>query len=480
VTDNHGVSDSTPATVTITVQSSVDALIVDNTDPGFSTSGTWPHSSSIPGYYGSDYQYGDPNTFSGTATWFFYIQKSKYTIYAQWTSFSNRAANAKYVIKNNGTEIDAVCANQQFNGGMFNVLGTYSLESGTLEVVLNHDTDGIVIADAVKIENKFNTKPSVYIETPSDYHLQVSRDLDVCAHVNPLNDISNYGVLFVLDEDSGPSHPEVLDLNPPFEVTFYDVSLAEHQINAYLTDAAGDPIVGNATQDVVYNVGVGDYYVAMGDSITHGFADDDALDDVSLDGRNDGGGYSPVLNDLLTSTTMFPHAIENEGVPGAVSADGVVAISNLLTKHAQAVRFLILYGTNDVGMMPPVPSGRNLYPGDPDYPGTFKANIQQIIEVINNDGKEACIAKVPVQLADCSGCEWYSEPDNGARNAIVKDYNIALRELKDYPGNNINVVPPDFYIYYLNNYQTEYADWLHPNGAGYQSMADMWEQVLTQ
>ena len=476
VTDNHGVSDSTPATVTIIVQSSVDTGIVDNTDPGFGTSGTWPASSFIPGYYGTNYQYGDPNTFSGTATWSFNIQKSKYVIYAQWASFSNRAANAKYVIKNNGTEIDAVCANQQFNGGMFNVLGTYSLESGTLEVVLNHDTDGIVIADAVKIENKFNTKPSVYIETPSDYHLQVSRDLVVRAHVNPLNDISNYGVRFVLDEDSGPS--QVLDLNPPFEVIFGYVSLAEHQINAYLTDAAGDPIVGNATQDVVYNVGVGDYYVAMGDSITHGFADDNAIDDVSLEGRNDGGGYSPVLNDRLTSATGLPHTIENEGVLGAVSADGIAAISNLLTKHPQAVRFLILYGTNDVGMIPPVPSGKNLNPGHPDYPGTFKANIQQIVDVINNNGKEACIAKVPVQLADCSDCEWYSEPDNGARNAIVKNYNIALQELKDDTNNNINIDSPDFYTYYLDHYQTEYAGWLHPNGAGYQSMADLWEQAL--
>jgi hypothetical protein len=43
----------------------------------------------------------------------------------------------------------------------------------------------------------------------------------------------------------------------------------------------------------------GAYYVAMGDSITRGSQDDIAYDDVSQDGRNTGGGYEPILNDLM-------------------------------------------------------------------------------------------------------------------------------------------------------------------------------------
>src|SRR5262249_62411749 len=50
--------------------------------------------------------------------------------------------------------------------------------------------------------------------------------------------------------------------------------------------------------------------------------------------------------------------------------------------------------------------------------------------------------------------------------------------LVSIPANNISVVPPDFYTFFSNN-QSQYADLLHPNGVGYQSMANIWAQALT-
>jgi len=45
-----------------------------------------------------------------------------------------------------------VLVDQRINGGQFNPLGgPYSLEVGTVEVVLSNDASGYVIADAVKI-----------------------------------------------------------------------------------------------------------------------------------------------------------------------------------------------------------------------------------------------------------------------------------------------------------------------------------------
>jgi hypothetical protein len=46
----------------------------------------------------------------------------------------------------------------------------------------------------------------------------------------------------------------------------------------------------------------------------------------------------------------------------------------------------------------PVPSGLGLSPADGGYPGSFKDNMQQIIDAINAAGKEVCIAKPPITL----------------------------------------------------------------------------------
>jgi len=120
-----------------------------------------------------------------------------------------------------------------------------------------------------------------------------------------------------------------------------------------------------------------------------------------------------------------------------------------------------------------------LNPGDPGYPGTYKDNMQQIIDAVQGDGKEICLAKVPVALARCSTCDPYPDPPSqGDKNDLIKEYNDVIDELVTL--NNITVIPPDFFSYFDLHYPDEYSDWLHPNGLGYQSMADLWKQALTQ
>ena len=54
--------------------------------------------------------------------------------------------------------------------------------------------------------------------------------------------------------------------------------------------------------------------------------------------------------------------------------------------------------------------------------------------------------------------------------------------------NNITITPPDFYNYFKHidpgtgnpRYEDQYADNLHPKGVGYQSMAGLWFDALTQ
>jgi len=171
------------------------------------------------------------------------------------------------------------------------------------------------------------------------------------------------------------------------------------------------------------------------------------------------------LDDLLTANKGYPQNVVNEGIGGTTSADGLALIQSLLLEHPGAQRFLIMYGTNDSGI--PISSGLGLHSGNPGYAGSFKDNMQRIIDAIKSTGKVAVLAKAPVVL-----------PVNGQRDLIVQDYNRVIDEL--VLANGIPVAPPDFHAYFATHYPTEYADTLHPNGLGYQSMANLWLQVLTQ
>ena len=56
-----------------------------------------------------------------------------------------------------------------------------------------------------------------------------------------------------------------------------------------------------------------------------------------------------------------------------------------------------------------------------------------------------------------------------------------IDELAANPANNVPVPPPDIYTHFQNNSTTEYsAAGVEPNGLGYQSIAQIWLQVLTQ
>ena len=151
--------------------------------------------------------------------------------------------------------------------------------------------------------------------------------------------------------------------------------------------------------------------ITMGDSITEGIGDDIATDDTSQDGKNTGGGFQPILNDLLTAHEGgFPHDIVNEGVGGDTSVEGLAFIATALGLYPNAKKYLLQYGTNDARPWAPIPSGKGLSPGDLGYPGTYKDNMQQILDDINNAGKEVCLAKPGIALGDSATGTQYLDP----------------------------------------------------------------------
>lgn len=197
-----------------------------------------------------------------------------------------------------------------------------------------------------------------------------------------------------------------------------------------------------------------DYYVAIGNSITKG-----SHDDISSDGI----GYEPILETLLDDYKSYPSLVYNEGVSGDSSEEGLDRLPAILDDHPNARYYLVMYGTNDAFI--PVSSGLGLLPGDTGYAGSYKDNMQTMITAIINRGKIPYLAKLP-----------YATGDYADLRPPIEEYNDVIEELSIE--NGIDVIPPDFYCLFESNPE-RLADGLHPDGQGYQLMAQWWFDALT-
>ncbi len=143
--------------------------IVDNGDAGFSESGGGWQGYSDPSAYEGDFRYCPAGTGTNTAQWSFAnLPNGEFQVFTTWTPASNRADNAPYTVSDGATALATVPINQQnapsdvtADGQGWASLGTFTLPSplaplpegagNTLVVSLSDDTDGIVVADAVRL-----------------------------------------------------------------------------------------------------------------------------------------------------------------------------------------------------------------------------------------------------------------------------------------------------------------------------------------
>ncbi|GEM_PF-4521468 len=156
---NDGKVDSAVATVSITVNTTAVDLALDNTATGTSKSAGWYNSTYYPGFYGSDYLYSD----NASGKWFQWqatsLKPGTYAVYGWWTAVKGRPTDASYQITHqNGTA--SVAANQELNGGKWNLLGTYTFGS-TATIRLNSGATGVegTCADAVRIVRTATINP---------------------------------------------------------------------------------------------------------------------------------------------------------------------------------------------------------------------------------------------------------------------------------------------------------------------------------
>jgi lysophospholipase L1-like esterase len=300
-------------------------------------------------------------------------------------------------------------------------------------------------AAEIQVEGRCET-PYVHLLEPAEGAVEPSQNLTARASacLNPSTH-PGWSVEFRLD---GGARSAVVS-GAPFEHSFNAVSYGEHSVEVRILNDQGTPVSGeNVAHEVA--AAVGDYLVAIGDSITAGVGDDAPEDDVSRDGRNLEGGFTPILSDLLATKRSRPVFIAMEGVPGITSATGLERLPAVLSEHPKAESYLILFGTNDANQTPSVP------------PEDFKANLQGMIDLIAQSGAEPFLAKVPYSLKT-------------SINSAIELYNQKIDELA--AENALSVVPPDFYGFFENN-QNLFSDSFHPDGIGYQNMASLWSAVL--
>ena len=323
--------------------------------------------------------------------------------------------------------------------------------------------------------------PSIAILFPENDHLQTSQDLAIITQTC-LDDVlhAGWGVKFEIDGGIINGGRESYVYTPPYETTFLGLALEEHTIDVSIVDAEGVIVPGANNHAYVDRVGIGDYYIAIGDSIMTGHGDDNPSDNVSRDGRNSGGGFLPILNDLLSdpSSGGYPHTFISEAVSGSTSTDGLLDLPAILQRHPDAQRVLSMYGMNDARPWLPKPSGLGLWPGNSGYVGTFKDNMQRMLDLIRNNAKETLLAKTIIALGDSATGPTYLDPNQSARSQLIQEYNQVVDELFE-ANMDIIFIPPDFYSYFEIHYPDQYFDNIHPNGAGYRSMADIWFDVLT-
>ena len=192
--------------------------------------------------------------------------------------------------------------------------------------------------------------------------------------------------------------------------------------------------------------------VAFGDSITFGVGDDIPEDCI---------GYPPILDNLLLGET-----VANEGVSGLTLPGGVSLLPNVINRNPNAQAYLIQLGTNGSGGMFPIPDGHMLPDTDPNYPGTFKDYMQQMIDLVEASGanRMSYIAYVPFTLET-----------NTMRNANIQRFNMVVDELVGI--NASAFLGPDLYTWAENN-QNLFVDDFHFNGVGYQEIANEWFLTL--
>ena len=146
-------------------------ITLDNADSeGVLITGSWESSNVVSGYFAANYL-NDKNEEKGSKSVRFTPQitnTGRYQVQLRWTAHSNRASNTPVEIKHaSGT--DNITLNQRQNGGEWVAVGTYTFNRGESNYIelSNDNTNGYVIADAVRLIGLDCSPPKIRFSPPS-------------------------------------------------------------------------------------------------------------------------------------------------------------------------------------------------------------------------------------------------------------------------------------------------------------------------
>jgi len=136
-----------------------DEVVVDNDELGYLTirGAAWAAGTGVPGYRGGNYRSVPAGTGERAVGWRLVVPRDgEYEVQVSHTAHENRASNAPYTITHQGgtsvVRVDQrVAGVPEPRGGSWVSLGKYRLAAGLTTIELSNDTDGVVVADAVRL-----------------------------------------------------------------------------------------------------------------------------------------------------------------------------------------------------------------------------------------------------------------------------------------------------------------------------------------
>ncbi len=369
---------------------------------------------------------------------------------AQLLNIAVRVQGSQIFVEVNGDEIFAVTDGDLATGSV----GLYTQERASY--------DNVALTD-------LNALADVTLSTPLAYLAQSGGQISATALAR--NVPAGGYVEFLLDGGSGQS-----DFTAPYSAVFNGVGAGNHTVEAVLRNAAG--VEQDRDTNTVFGV-AGDYIVTFGDSLTDGIGDTVFSDNQSSLGRiiSLQGYQARLIDQLDASRATATNVAFNEGIGGDTTDDAAFTRSDsILLRHPEFDTALILLGTNDA--LASVASGLGCVGAGCN--GTFKGNLQALVDKIRFDdyptnnvpsGTTVYVAEVPPAFNAAN-------PWTSAVNNRIRDYNTVVRT--ELVGVSLG---PDFFDYFMPsasvNFESLFADTLHPNALGHTVMSALWHNVLS-
>ena len=444
VTDNN--SETRTTTRILSVQAAVTEFIIDNGDPGTSFTGNWGVSGAAGPWNPSN-----PNATSlwardgNTYTWTFNPGTSaNYAVYMWHTTWSSRSASVPVAITHAGGT-DTVTINQQINGSMWNLLGSYPFQAGTSYNVTITSQPGptSTSADAVRFvqEGTINSPPvaSITAITPTAV---LPGDTIAFSGSGSDSDGSVAGYEWFSDIDGVLSDQAAFSTNALAPGTHSIFFRVRDNQGAWSQQAVRLVVVRDCASPIAI--------MLLGDSITKGVGEI-ATDDLRTGYRaplfetlKGAGYYFDFVGDRKTGLLASPSFdIDHQGIAGIADNEVAANVYAWLTAHPAEI-VLLHIGTNNFST----------------DPGDVEDILNEIdrYEADNNKAVTVVLAKIINRMTP--------HPDTTVFNNNIEA--MALSRIAS--GDKIVIVNQESAL----DYTTDMWDLLHPNNVGYRKMAARW------